>query len=176
VHLQRFNGYSSLKVEAQMLTTHIYAPIEFKEPAPLLKPAPRMIPLDAMRRDGAVRLLADRAVSQVQMPVRFVLIEADTILTTHLADRDRITIGRGNPDSNEKIDLDLMAHGGREKGVSRLHAILYRVGSMLSIIDLGSTNGTYRNGMRLLPNQPRVLIDGDELCLGNMLFHIHFGY
>jgi pSer/pThr/pTyr-binding forkhead associated (FHA) protein len=69
-----------------------------------------------------------------------------------------------------------MAHGGREKGVSRLHAALYRIGYMLSIVDLESTNGTYRNGVRLVPNRPRVLIDGDELCFGNMLFHIHFGY
>jgi pSer/pThr/pTyr-binding forkhead associated (FHA) protein len=67
------------------------------------------------------------------------------------------------------------AFGGREKGVSRVHATLYRLGHLLSIVDLASANGTYRNGLRLGSNQPRFLLDGDELCFGKMEFRIHFG-
>ncbi len=76
----------------------------------------------------------------------------------------------------ENLDIDLRGYGGREKGVSRLHATLHRVNSTLSIVDLNSSNGTFYNGVRLLPGQPRFLQSGDEVCFGNMRFRIHFGW
>lgn len=36
--------------------------------------------------------------------------------------------------------------------------------------DLNSTNGTFKNGMRLLPNTSELLEPGDEIRLGKLKF------
>jgi pSer/pThr/pTyr-binding forkhead associated (FHA) protein len=52
--------------------------------------------------------------------------------------------------------------------------VIRRGEDTLTLVDLGSTNGTHLNGQRLIPNQPRVLRDGDEVRLGKLVFHIFF--
>jgi pSer/pThr/pTyr-binding forkhead associated (FHA) protein len=68
-----------------------------------------------------------------------------------------------------------MPFGAIEKGVSRIHATIERSEDTLTITDLGSSNGTYLNGQRLIANQPRVLRDGDEIKFGKLVTHIYFG-
>lgn len=87
---------------------------------------------------------------------------------------DRVVLGRREFNNPDLVTIDLTPYGAREKGVSRRHAALYRIGQTLSIVDLGSNNGTYLNGVRLLPHQPRLLRTGDELALGTMILKIHF--
>ncbi len=70
--------------------------------------------------------------------------------------------------------LDLHPFGAAECGVSRRHALIRRGEDTLTLLDLGSTNGTYLNGQRLIPNQPRVLRDGDEIRLGKLVLHVFF--
>jgi len=41
-------------------------------------------------------------------------------------------------------------------------------------LGVGSSNGTFLNGQRLVPNQPRVLRDGDEVRFGKLVAHIYF--
>jgi sigma-B regulation protein RsbU (phosphoserine phosphatase) len=56
------------------------------------------------------------------------------------------------------------------KAVSRHHAqILKRDGEFL-IEDLGSSNGTYLNGSRLVPNAPANFYDDDRLQIGPFVF------
>ncbi len=50
--------------------------------------------------------------------------------------------------------------------VSRLHARLELDHEQITIIDLNSTNGTYVNGERLTPGQPRRLRAGDKINFG----------
>jgi pSer/pThr/pTyr-binding forkhead associated (FHA) protein len=64
--------------------------------------------------------------------------------------------------------------GGADQGVSRRHAEIRRGEDTLTLVDLGSTNGTHLNGQRLIPHQPRVLRDGDEIRMGKLVFHIFF--
>ena len=71
-------------------------------------------------------------------------------------------------------DVDLAPYGAAEQGVSRRHAVIRRGEDTLTLVDLGSTNGTHLNGQRLIPHQPRVLRDGDEVRLGKLVFHIFF--
>ena len=52
------------------------------------------------------------------------------------------------------------------------HAELKVEGGEFTITDLGSTNGTLVNGVRLEPNSPRVLQPGDELTIGHTVFKI----
>jgi len=65
-----------------------------------------------------------------------------------------ISIGR-RPDSNVVL---------ADPNVSRNHAEIRPHGDGFLLIDLGSTNGTRVNGVRV---EQRVLADGDELTFGN---------
>lgn len=57
-----------------------------------------------------------------------------------------------------------------EKSISRMHAKFSRTGSNVYITDLNSTNGTFRNGMRLTPNASELIEPGDEIRLGKLKF------
>src|SRR5688572_14948672 len=59
--------------------------------------------------------------------------------------------------SEQQPPIDLAAFEGLEHGVSRKHAMLRRFGPDVTIVDLGSTNGTWLNGVRVQPHQPVTL-------------------
>jgi hypothetical protein len=86
----------------------------------------------------------------------------------------RMIVGRSDTTSPIKPDIDLSQYGALEKGVSRQHAAIERSEDTILLVDLGSSNGTMLNGQKLLPNQPRVLRDGDEIRLGKLVTHIYF--
>jgi len=56
-------------------------------------------------------------------------------------------------------------------GVSRVHAVFERFGDTWCVRDLGSRNGTFVNGGRIIGE--RALHSGDEIVLGRLrlLFH-----
>ena len=56
------------------------------------------------------------------------------------------------------------------QSVSRLHARISRDGNRFFITDLNSTNGTFRNGMRLEPNASEIIEPGDEIGIGKLKF------
>lgn len=91
-----------------------------------------------------------------------------------LQPRKETILGRLDPTSQTKPDLDLTPFGALEKGISRMHVSIRRGEDTLTLVDLGSVNGTYLNGQRLTPDQPRVLRDGDEIRLGQMVIHVYF--
>lgn len=66
---------------------------------------------------------------------------------------------------SEQCDL-VVAHGS----LSRRHARLRLADGRLTIEDLGSTNGTIVDGMRLPVETPRPLRDGAQLLLGEIRF------
>lgn len=57
-----------------------------------------------------------------------------------------------------------------ESSVSRMHAKFSREGNKVYITDLNSTNGTFKNGMRLAPNASERIEPGDEIRLGKLKF------
>ena len=159
-----------------MTIQSVQTPPQSEQPLNLAKPATaKVIPLNTVKLDIAASRVAGYAIPQKEKSVAFVLIETNFVFAVQVGDRS-ILIGRCDFESNERLDIDLMTHGGREKGVSRCHAALFQSGHKLSLVDLNSTNGTYLNGVPLLTNQPHHVQDGDEICLGKMLFHIHFAY
>lgn len=50
--------------------------------------------------------------------------------------------------------------------VSRLHARISKEGDGMYLEDLNSTNGTYKNGLRMQPYEKRKLEEGDEIKIG----------
>ena len=58
-------------------------------------------------------------------------------------------------------------------GVSRRHMAFRPTASNLYVFDLGSTNGTLRNGRSIGVNTPYSLADGDILTLGNLNIRAH---
>ncbi|MCA9903964.1 MAG: FHA domain-containing protein [Anaerolineae bacterium] len=85
-----------------------------------------------------------------------------------------IVIGRG--DASFAPDVDLTALDAAKLGVSRMHLTVHYDAkqSTLSITDMDTTNGTFINGVRLLPQEVRVLRHGDELRLGRLIMIVHF--
>jgi hypothetical protein len=91
-----------------------------------------------------------------------------------LQPKQEMILGRFDQTSDTPPDLDLTPFDALEKGISRIHAAIRRGEDTLTLVDLGSVNGTFLNGQRLTPNQPRVLRDGDEIRLGQLILHIYF--
>jgi hypothetical protein len=79
----------------------------------------------------------------------------------------RVTVlGRADPMSAFRPDLDYAPFGAMRHGVSRRHALIRPGDEMLYLIDQNSTNGTWVNGQRLLPGRDFPLSDGDVIELG----------
>ena len=90
-----------------------------------------------------------------------------------LADKFEYVLGR---ESQGQVtpEVDLNPFGGREKGVSRRHAMLRVDGRQLLLMDLNSANGTKLNGESLRAQEPVRLLDGDEIRMGKLVVHIYF--
>jgi hypothetical protein len=98
----------------------------------------------------------------------------DIAETITLQPAKRSVLGRMDAANLQQPDVDLTPYGALEKGVSRIHAAIVRSEDTLTLVDLGSVNGTHLNGQRLIPDQPRVLRDGDEIRLGRLVAHVFF--
>jgi hypothetical protein len=85
-----------------------------------------------------------------------------------------LVIGRG--DQTTMPDIDLTEFGAASLGVSRMHVTLHydSKSASLAVTDMNTVNGTFINGVKLLPQEVRVLRHGDELRLGQMVLVAHF--
>ena len=83
-----------------------------------------------------------------------------------------ILVGRMDPNSTVLPEIDLTHDGEMSKSVSRRHAQIVKRENIVIIQDLGSHNGTFVNGKRLVPYLPEPLCDGDTLQLGRILIEV----
>lgn len=81
-------------------------------------------------------------------------------------------INKSNP-TLQRPDIDLSQFNAEEKGVSRQHFAINR-DALITVADLGSTNGTYLNGQRLFLNSDCPLSDGDDLRIGRLKARVIF--
>ncbi|TCL54286.1 FHA domain-containing protein [Kineothrix alysoides] len=58
----------------------------------------------------------------------------------------------------------------KDSSMSRIHARFTKDGENIYVTDLNSTNGTFKNGLRLEPNETAGIEAGDELRFGKMAF------
>jgi len=85
-----------------------------------------------------------------------------------LSDRKEYTMGRVSEGQPVMPDIDLTPYRAYENGVSRIHAVLKREKGKAYVMDLGSSNGTYLDGVRLTPEQEYPLSHGSILSLGKL--------
>lgn len=133
-------------------------------------------------RTATVRL--SQETSQVNPKRRWGTARFDTETVLVLAVRDydappihvrvdgQKTLGRKHKDYEP--DVDLSPFEAYERGVSRQHAALRQQSETIVIVDLNSANSTFLNGQRLVPDQPRILRDGDEVRLGQLVLRVSF--
>lgn len=74
-------------------------------------------------------------------------------------DKEIFSIGK----KKEEVDLVL-----DDMSVSRMHARIMKQGAEILLEDLNSTNGTFKNGLRLEPYERRKLETEDEIKCGNV--------
>ncbi len=79
---------------------------------------------------------------------------------------DGVVIGRIH--GKNQVDVDLGPYGGVELGISRRHSRLTLHNGKWLINDLGSTNGTQLNNIKLTPGTAAPLKNGDILQFGRM--------
>jgi DNA-binding beta-propeller fold protein YncE len=95
-------------------------------------------------------------------------MDADSLLVvlgpaagTHIEVEDELLIGRSSRGNGQL---------GGDSELSRRHALINRSGTRLTIVDLGSTNGTRLNGR--LVSGPTELREGDRIELGSSALEV----
>ncbi len=96
---------------------------------------------------------------------RLIVQRGDDLVQTVAIDRPVLTIGR-TPDNDLSLPDTL---------VSRHHAELRLEPEGLTLTDLHSSNGTFVEGARLAPNQPRLLSNGAHFQIGPFLLTYQVG-
>ncbi len=76
-------------------------------------------------------------------------------------EKDVFVIGK------QKGEVDLVLE---DDTISRLHSRICKEEDIVYLEDLNSTNGTFKNGLRLQPYEKRRLEEGDEVRFGKLLF------
>lgn len=107
-------------------------------------------------------IIADPGASIFNPPKKtaacFVQYSGANLGKRYLLDQKDMVVGRS---PNVQIVVN-------EQSVSRNHAQCLALGDSVSIMDLGSSNGTYVNDKRI--NEQHTLQDGDIIRLGNIVF------
>ena len=98
------------------------------------------------------------------------LIESGQILP--LTDRTEFTLGRSIEGQPIVPDVDLSPYDAYANGVSRLHAAIKLVKNQVVVVDLGSSNGTHLNGVRLSPHVETLVSHGDFIYLGKLKIQV----
>lgn len=145
-------------------------------------------PSDANQTYLVTNLLSEEEIGSTPWKWGQFLFEKDYMLVLQIKDtnrqmmispRSKIILGRNTQPSEDTQPtdttlVDFNPYDGLTAGVSRQHAVLSCNAHLVTVTDLGSTNGTRINGKKLEPNTPRLLREGDELQLGKLKLTTRF--
>jgi hypothetical protein len=98
------------------------------------------------------------------------LLDSGHILA--FSERPEFTLGRLSENQPIEPDVDLSPYKAFDNGVSRLHAVIKQKEGSSFLVDLGSSNGTYINGVRIAPNIEHPLRHGDIVSLGKLKLQV----
>jgi CheY-like chemotaxis protein len=88
--------------------------------------------------------------------------------------RELISVGRADKDRGINPDIDLDPFRGYQLGVSRRHAVISARNSRVTLMDKGSSNGTFINGAQLEPEQEYRVRHGDTIAFGRLALQVFF--
>lgn len=120
----------------------------------------------------AIRTSPFRPTPQVHINSWASLHMLDSGQIISLADRDEFTIGRTSEGQPIMPDVDLTDFNAYANGVSRLHCVIKKENSKAYVMDLGSSNGTFCNGVRLGVHVFTPIHHGDVLSLGKLKIQV----
>ncbi|MAS38217.1 MAG: hypothetical protein CL610_29745 [Anaerolineaceae bacterium] len=100
----------------------------------------------------------------------------DKVFAFEVARFNRLVIGRIDPVTGHRPDIDLSSYGAYENGVSRRHASILKMKHGIYLMDEGSPNGTFLNDRRLPPNEPHALTYGDHIRIGRLVLEVTLDY
>ncbi|KAB2906457.1 MAG: FHA domain-containing protein [Anaerolineae bacterium] len=109
--------------------------------------------------------------------LRIEVNDGSFVLKFNPQEKETILFGRTDPSTGVTPQVDLTPYAGYRMGVSRRHAEIRRSAAQdntLELWDLGSSNGTFLNGERLISHRPYVVSDGDEIQLGQLRVRAFF--
>jgi hypothetical protein len=134
-------------------------PTPFAATGPGGEPAFTIAPEEVSERDRALA---------AQPPWRITLTSAaDSNKLIALELHGDVTLGSSDvPDS--ELDINLLDMEGKERSVSGQHVKLRPGKDRLFVLDLGSRNGTFSNGVPIAHSSAYALQDGDLLTLGRL--------
>ncbi len=98
------------------------------------------------------------------------MIENGQIIS--LGDQDEFTIGRTSEGQPIIPDVDITDFNAYANGVSRLHCVIKKANSKAYVMDLGSSNGTFHNGVRLAVHVETPINHGDVISLGKLKIQV----
>ena len=114
----------------------------------ILKVKPILENIQQKEIEKHLRLVAMNAPSRVEIAVT----------------KDEFLIGRNAASVDGVISFNKM--------IGRVHCKITRNGDQFTITDLQSSNGTYVNKLRLMPQQPQYISHGDIVRLANSDFQV----
>ncbi len=120
--------------------------------------------------ESDVKVESQPAMGGIEPVVSLHMVESGR--TIHLSGRPEFSLGRIAEGQPILPDVDLSEFEAYTQGVSRLHAAI-KVGSQrVSIMDLGSANGTRVNGQKIVPHVDYPVKHGDLIALGKLKIQI----
>jgi pSer/pThr/pTyr-binding forkhead associated (FHA) protein len=134
--------------------------------SPLANQSAESLGFDSQESNPAVMPAAGPFIPVKNIVISLHVVNADR--TLHLTGRSEYSLGRIARGQPILPDFDLSEFDAYDHGVSRLHAAIKVSALRISIMDLGSANGTRINGQKLVPNVEYPLKNGDLIALGKL--------
>jgi len=133
-----------------------------RQPLAQNSPPPVSTQFAAPKRSGRTARLVIEGTTELEAPV-------------YMIEKPENLLGRRDPMSNIFPEVDLSKFDPQTK-ISRRHARIINDGVDFLVEDLGSSNGTTvlsteSGNLRLRPNQPHRLANGDRIKLGDTTLH-----
>ena len=117
-----------------------------------------------------IERMGELLINEALIPLRGIaLYLAGTSDPVFLSSEKEFVIGRKvEEDGTTAAFLDLAKLGAYQMGLSKRHAMIRRAENGYEVIDLSSSNGTWLNDERLIPNKPYAFASSSQLQLARM--------
>lgn len=127
--------------------------------------------------DLEISLMSEHGKTLIQLArdQSLVIGRGNQLVTKEIGSEPAILVSQEQATQSDKTNLLVrLPQNTFQSGVSRQHVLVQHEGHLLTVTDLNSTNGSWLNGIRLIPHQKRLLRNGDILVLGKFQIQVLF--